>query len=76
MYKEHLKLICNEYEKKLIELMGMKEFTKFSEKIAKTLLLADIQAMPDGEFKDFCIKNFSNVTKEVDNAIDKIYGDN
>lgn len=76
MHEEHLKLICNEYEKKLIELMGMKEFTKFSEKIAKTLLLADIQSMPDGEFKEFCIKNFSKVTNEVDNVIDKIYGDN
>lgn len=76
MYEEHLKLICKEYEKKLIEVMGQKEFMKFSGKIAKTLFLADIQTMPDGDFKDFCIKNFSTVTKEVDNAIDKIYGDN
>ncbi len=42
MYEKHLKIICNEYEKKLVELMGIEEFTKFSQKITKTLFLAEL----------------------------------
>lgn len=77
---EMLKIVCNEYEKKLSELMGKEEFLKFTSKIGKTLILAEIQSMPDGDFKDLCIKTFSAVTSECDKKLEKEYdekyGDN
>ena len=63
-HREELRKITMAYEDKLIELMGKKEFHKFSIKLAKELLAEDICNMPDSEFKNFCLDNFDLITKD------------
>lgn len=53
----------NEYEKKLKELMGEKEFADFATNVAKEAFREEIKGMADGGFKDFCLENFDEITK-------------
>lgn len=55
--------ICMIYEEKLQELMSAKEFREWSTKVAKELFQKDIDEMPDGEFKQFCIDHFDEITE-------------
>ena len=50
------------YEEKLKELMTQVEFKTFSVEVAKKMFRAEIEGMKDGDFKDFCIDNFDNIT--------------
>ena len=50
------------YEEKLKELMTQVEFKTFSVEVAKKVFRAEIEGMKDGDFKDFCIENFDNIT--------------
>lgn len=50
------------YEEKLKELMTQVEFKTFSVEVAKKVFRAEIEGMKDGDFKDFCIDNFDNIT--------------
>ena len=50
------------YEEKLKELMTQVEVKTFSVEVAKKVFRAEIEGMKDGDFKDFCIDNFDNIT--------------
>lgn len=55
--------VMNEYEKKLKELMGEKEFEDFVTNVAKEAFREEIKGMADGAFKDFCLENFDKITE-------------
>ena len=52
------------FEEKLIELMGLEEYQKFSKKIAMDAWRAEIACMPEGDFKKFCEDNFDYITND------------
>lgn len=56
-----LRFCCMEYEKKLKELMGDEEFEKFSIDIARHGFLKEVIGMADGDFKNFCLENFTKI---------------
>lgn len=68
--EEFLRKVCLAYELKLTELMGEKNFKKFSTKIAKKLFAEELINMPDSEFKEFCLDNFDIITGPEDNDND------
>lgn len=55
--------VMKKMEEKLIELMGHEAYAEFSTKIAKEGFRAEIEGMAEGEFKDFCIENFDDITR-------------
>lgn len=69
--EEQLLFIGMEYEKKLKELMGEEEFAKFYKDVARRGFLKEIIDMEDGDFKNFCIKNFARVVGLKDDEIPK-----
>lgn len=60
---EQLRFIAMEQEKKLKELMGEEAYTAFAVEVARAGFRKDIEAMPDGEFKTFCLEHFDEVTQ-------------
>lgn len=46
-----------EYEKKLMEIMGEEEYLKWSTEVAQKMFKAEVEAMEDGDFKQFCLDN-------------------
>lgn len=48
-------------EDKLIELMGAKEYDKWSTETAKEGFRYAVEELPEGEFKDFCHKHFNEI---------------
>lgn len=50
-------------EEKLIELMGQEAYAEFSTEIARKGFRAEIEEMAEGEFKNFCIEYFDDITK-------------
>ena len=69
--EEQLIFIGMEYEKKLKKLMGEEEFEKFSIDVARRGFLKEIVGMEDGDYKDFCIKNFARVVGLKEDEIPK-----
>lgn len=68
--KESIQLnkICKIYEKKLKEVLSAADFEKFIISVAKQLFADTVADMPDGEFKDFTMKHFDDIThEETDN---------
>lgn len=61
-----LTLTLKIYEEKLIELMGMKRYKKFAATVGKAAFMAEIESMPEGDFKDFCKANFDKITNDDD----------
>lgn len=59
--EDHMMAFIRAYDKKIRELMTEEEYKKFSEETAKQILLAEIMASPDEEFKNFCLENFNNL---------------
>lgn len=54
--------MMNRLEKRLIELMGKEAYAEFAKEIAKEAFAIEVDNMNDGEFKDFCIENFGDIT--------------
>lgn len=54
------------YEDKLKELMPEAEFRAFIEQTARATFLSEVMAMPDGEFKQTIIDNWSAITAPVE----------
>ena len=59
---EQLIKLCKMYEEKLIKLMGKREFYKFSTECAKSLFMDDVCSMESGDFKQFILDNFEEIT--------------
>ena len=62
MNEKALLCIMDGMEKKLIELMGIENYSAFSCKLAKEAFKASIEGLADGEFKSFVINNFDAIT--------------
>lgn len=52
------------FEDKLKELMTYKDFTEMSMEIAKEMFKQDVEAMPEGDFKDFITENMGDILGE------------
>lgn len=50
------------YEEKLKELMGEEELAKFTAEIAKEGFRREVENMPDGGFRQFCLDHFGEIT--------------
>lgn len=50
-------------ESKLIELMGREAYAKFAAEIAREGFRKEVEGMADGDFKNFIMDNFDNITK-------------
>ena len=50
-------------ESKLRELMGEKAYAEFAIKTAKESFMIDVTTMKDGDFKDFVLENFDEITE-------------
>lgn len=59
---EQLMKLCKMYEEKLIKLMGKRKFYKFSTECAKSLFMDDVCSMENGNFKQFILDNFDEIT--------------
>lgn len=70
MNNEHLLLAMKLYEEKLRSLMPEEEFYAFVTDVFKKTFRAEVNNMPDGAFKQFCIDNFGMITgdPEVDDG--------
>lgn len=58
--------VIGEYEKKLKELMGEKEFVSFVQKVSKEEFKKEVDGMENSDFKEFIKKNFDKITKQED----------
>lgn len=56
--------LLREYEKKLTEYMPWDEYKEFASEVAKRAFRVEIEDMPDGDFKDFCLENFDFITRD------------
>lgn len=69
---EEYHLVTMAHEKKLEELMDTNEYAFYTRKLVNELFKHNIQAMPDGSFKEFCKEHFSETTtggKDNDTSI-------
>lgn len=55
--------VMKQMEAKLIELMGEEAYSAFSREIAKEGFRKEIDGMEDGDFKNFVIEHFDEITK-------------
>ena len=60
----YMLVITREYEAKLIELMGEREYLSFATGVAKKAYRAEVEAMADADFKKFCLENFDKITED------------
>lgn len=56
--------IITMYEKKLLELMGKKDYTEFGKKVAKEAFAAEVEQWPEGDLKEFAKDNFEMITED------------
>lgn len=57
---------------KLIELMGKKEYLKFSAEVGKKAFKKEVEEMKDSDFKNFVLENFDRITGEADAEIGEL----
>lgn len=50
-------------EEKLKELMPEAEYQEFIKDVSRKAFNMEIDALPDSDFKDFCVKNFDMITQ-------------
>ena len=50
-----------EYEDKLKELLNYKDFVALTNKSAKYLFKSEVDALEEGEFKEFILNNFDDI---------------
>lgn len=55
--------VMKQMEAKLIELMGEEAYSAFSKKIATEGFRKEVNSMEDGDFKNFVIEHFDEITK-------------
>lgn len=60
---ECMLFVLNAYEQKLRELMGDEAYLQFAKSVAQKGVRKEIEAMPDSDFKRFCLDNFDEVTE-------------
>ncbi len=58
-----LNFVMQRMEMKLRELLGDDEYMKFSKEVALDCFKLDVESMPDGDFKTFCLENMEEITK-------------
>lgn len=51
------------YDKKIKEVLSASEYEKWSKEVAKSMFAASVDRMFAGDFKDFCIEHFEDITK-------------
>lgn len=54
--------VAMRHEEKLKETLTAKEYEEYSAETSKELFREDLDGMADGDFKDFCIKHFDEIT--------------
>ena len=59
---EQLMKLCKMYEDKLLQLMGKKKYFKFVDECAKSLFADSVSNLPNGDFKQFILDNFDEIT--------------
>ena len=57
--------LCGKMESKLKEIMTAKDFEEWSSETAREMFKAEVESMPEGEFKDFCKEHFGYVTSDT-----------
>lgn len=57
-----LNFVVQRMEMKLRELLGDDKYMEFSKEVALDCFKFDVESMPDGEFKTFCLENMENIT--------------
>lgn len=60
---EQMRKITVAYEEKLVQLMGPEAFGAFAVEVGKMLFGADVEGMPEGDFREFVLKNFDEITR-------------
>ena len=63
---EQYVFMMREMEKKLKEVLTEDEYKKFSEELAKKTWKWEVEQMPDGKFKQFCIDKMDEIMREDD----------
>ena len=66
MDEQALLITIRRYEQKLQELMLEDDFKAFIKEVAKEVFFADCTNLPEGDFKEFCLDNFSVITSDDD----------
>lgn len=51
------------YEEKLVQLMGSEAFWEFALEVGKMLFVAEVEGMPEGDFREFVLKDFDEITR-------------
>lgn len=64
---DRLMAFIRAYDRKIRELMTLEEYKKFSEETAKQVLLAEIMASPDENFKKIMMENMGKIMGEDKN---------
>lgn len=60
---EQMRKITVAYEEKLVQLMGVEAFGAFAVEVGKMLFGADVEGMPEGDFREFVLKHFDEITR-------------
>lgn len=60
----YLIVVVEEYEAKLVELMGKEEYLSFAREVGKKAIKAEFEAMEDSDFKRFCLEHFDEITED------------
>lgn len=68
MSEKAMLFIIARMDEKLKEYMTEEEHTAFCREIAKEAIRIDVEAMEDGDFKDFVRANFDRIMEECDDA--------
>lgn len=63
---EYEKWVMNQFENKLIELMGPKAYSAWAVEVAKAAFRKEVEDMPEGDFKDFILENIDAITEAPD----------
>ncbi len=51
------------YEEKLVQMMGQEAFWEFAVEVGKMLFGVDVEGMPEGDFREFVLKRFDEITR-------------
>ena len=60
----YLLVVVDEYEAKLIELVGKEEYLSFAREVGKKAIKAEFEVIEDSDFKRFCLEHFDEITTE------------
>ena len=60
----YMLVLIEEYEEKLIEIMGKEKYLSFAKEVGKKAIRAEFEAMEDSDFKRFCLEHFDEIAGE------------